>query len=53
MRSVALVALLALALAGCGKYGPPVRTPQKSAAPTVVTPNSEANRDEEQKESKQ
>ena len=41
-----------LALAGCGKYGPPLRTPEKSAAPVAATPSAEATADEDRKESK-
>ncbi len=49
MRSVLLAVALALALAGCGKYGPPVRTPEKSAAPA---PAAEGTPDDDRKESK-
>ena len=30
--------LLALALAGCGRYGPPVRAPKPAAAPAASAP---------------
>jgi len=49
MRSVCLALTLALALAGCGKYGPPVRTPEKSTAPAAA---AEATADDDRKESK-
>ena len=49
MRSVLLSVALALALVGCGKYGPPVRTPEKSAVPA---PAAEATPDDDQKDSK-
>ena len=53
MRRVALAVGLALALAGCGKYGPPVRTPEKSAATSAATtPYDAANSEEDRKESK-
>ena len=49
MRTVLLSVALALALAGCGKYGPPVRTPERSAASAPV---AEATLDDDRKESK-
>ena len=56
MRSVALVVGLALALASCGKYGPPVRTPDRSAlakaAAAAPAPGAETAPDEDRKESK-
>jgi predicted small lipoprotein YifL len=49
MRTLALLTLV-LALAGCGKYGPPVRRPPAQTsddAPTAQEPAPEETRDDE------
>ena len=53
-RALALVALLAFAFAGCGKYGKPVRTSGAPAAgvsaqPAAATPAGEACEDDAEK----
>ena len=47
---------LVLAQMGCGKYGPPVRTPASTAVPKATSvapaPGAEAASDEDRKEEK-
>lgn len=44
---VAAGCLLALALAGCGRYGPPVRSPQTAPAAAPAAPAPEASEEAE------
>ncbi len=56
MRSAVLGVGLVLALMGCGKYGPPVRTPASTTVPKATSvapaPGAEAASDENRKEEK-
>jgi ABC-type glycerol-3-phosphate transport system substrate-binding protein len=52
-RAFALLGVVAVLLAACGKYGPPVRSrpAPKAATSAAATPDADATHDEERERS--